>query len=146
MALKSKFYFSVVCRKHDLIVLSDEIYGICGFNNHKNISFSKVRRHLAKSINLRFLSLPEKNLHIVLIFRNCDFIIEIVFRARWETMFCWPDLFQSASMGCLNDYFLVLQGRDHCLFGNIEMVRWWRLETWIHDCTKRAQSLITGES
>jgi len=32
---------SEVCRKHDLIVLSDEIYGICGFNNHKNISFSK---------------------------------------------------------------------------------------------------------
>merc|ERR1711892_140274 len=29
-----------VCRKHQLIVLSDEIYAICGFNGHKNISMT----------------------------------------------------------------------------------------------------------
>ena len=91
--LRVNVYFSEVCRKHDLIVLSDEIYGICGFNNHKNISFSKVRP--PSGIDKSFLSLPEKNLHIALIFRNCDFIIEIVFCARWETI-CLPDLFQSA--------------------------------------------------
>lgn len=32
--------FSQVCRKHQLIVLSDEIYAICGFNGHKNISMT----------------------------------------------------------------------------------------------------------
>jgi len=32
---------SQVCRKHQLIVLSDEIYAICGFNNHTNISMTK---------------------------------------------------------------------------------------------------------
>ena len=143
--LRVNVYFSEVCRKHDLIVLSDEIYGICGFNNHKNISFSKVRHHLAESTNLFFLISPwEKSSHCVNFSKFWFYYRNSVSRSVGDDLLAGS--VSICSMGCLNDSFLVLQGRDYCLFGNIEMVRWWRLETWIHDCTKRAQSLITGES
>ena len=34
--------FSEICRKYDIIVLSDEIYAQCSFNGHRNISMAKV--------------------------------------------------------------------------------------------------------
>jgi len=35
--------FSAVCKQNDIIILSDEIYGMVGFDNKPNISIAKVR-------------------------------------------------------------------------------------------------------